>query len=177
MHEAKDIETVHTKFLRRLLLVNKSTNLASIYGELGRYLFLKQDTDLGRHYNGKNWASYVKSLLDNHGLSYLWYDQFFIDVNFNVIKCRILDNYKQKWYSDINNSPRLQSYSLFKHEFIFETYLDSIKKKHLRIALTRFRTSSHSLMIEIGRYENLSREQRKCRSCNLNVLENEFHFI
>ena len=37
MHEAKDIESVHIQFLRRLLVVKKSTNLTAIYGELGRY--------------------------------------------------------------------------------------------------------------------------------------------
>ena len=35
-HEASDIELVHTKFLRRILNVKKSTNLTTLYGELGR---------------------------------------------------------------------------------------------------------------------------------------------
>jgi len=34
--ESKDIEHVHLKFLRKLLCVNKSTNLSGLYGELGR---------------------------------------------------------------------------------------------------------------------------------------------
>ena len=34
--EGKDIEQVHTKFLRKILCVNKSTKLAGLYGELGR---------------------------------------------------------------------------------------------------------------------------------------------
>ena len=35
-HEASDIELVHTKFLRRIINVKKSTNLTAFYGELGR---------------------------------------------------------------------------------------------------------------------------------------------
>ena len=35
-HSATDIELVHTKFLRFLLGVKKTTNLAALYGELGR---------------------------------------------------------------------------------------------------------------------------------------------
>ena len=35
-HEATDIELIHTKFLRRILNVRKSTNLTAFYGELGR---------------------------------------------------------------------------------------------------------------------------------------------
>ena len=35
-HEATDIELIHTKFLRVILGVKKSTNLAALYGEVGR---------------------------------------------------------------------------------------------------------------------------------------------
>ena len=36
-NEAKEIETIHTKFCRWILNVRKSTNLSGLYGELGRY--------------------------------------------------------------------------------------------------------------------------------------------
>ena len=36
MHEAKDVETIHTKFCRRILNVKILTNLYGLYGELGR---------------------------------------------------------------------------------------------------------------------------------------------
>ena len=37
MHDATDIELIHTKILRRILGVKKCTNLSAVYGELGRY--------------------------------------------------------------------------------------------------------------------------------------------
>jgi len=36
-HTAKEIETVHCKFLRKILGVRKSTNLVALCGELGRH--------------------------------------------------------------------------------------------------------------------------------------------
>ena len=36
IHGASDIELIHTKFLRRVLGVKKSTNMTALYGELGR---------------------------------------------------------------------------------------------------------------------------------------------
>ena len=39
-HEAKDIELIHTKFCRSVLHVNKFTNLAGLYGEVGRVPFV-----------------------------------------------------------------------------------------------------------------------------------------
>ena len=40
----------------------------------------------------------------------------------------------------------------------------------------RIRLSSHNLFIETGRYTDIVRNERKCILCNLNALEDEFHF-
>ena len=84
------------------------------------YKMLKLDVDENKTYNKTNWAYHMKLLLDTCGLSYLWINQFNIRIHFNTIKSRILDIFKQSWYSNINNSNRLETYCLFKHEFIFE---------------------------------------------------------
>ena len=71
----------------------------------------------------------IKTILDQIGMSNIWENQLNITVDYNRIKQRILDIYQQTWYSSINNSPRLRFYSLFKHSFNFESYLDIIKDK------------------------------------------------
>ena len=138
---------------------------------------LKTDADANANYNSKNWAYQIKSILQQHGLEYIWNQQTELEIPFNTIKQRILDMYNQKWYSDINNSSRLNSYSLYKHEFIFEKYLNVITEPKYKIAMSRFRTSSRELRIETGRYDNTPREQRLCKSCNMNKIEDEFHFL
>ena len=85
--------------------------------------------------------------------------------------------YHQSWYTEINNSPRLSCYSRFKHSFIQEKYLSFISDKKYRTALCEFRISAHNLAIERGRYENIPRDDRKCKYCNLNVVESEYHFL
>ena len=77
----------------------------------------------------------------------------------------------------MNNSNRLEMYSRYKHEFELENYLDFIKDKRFRFALTKFRLASHDLAIERGRYENIGRNERICRYCNGNFVENEYHFL
>ena len=109
IHEAKDIEILHTKFCRWVLNVKKTTNLSGLYGELGRvpliiyrkismirywikllisgdnfipkkvYMMLKNDADNNITYNGLNWAYQIKCILDSIRLSYIWNDQFFLD--------------------------------------------------------------------------------------------------
>ena len=100
LSEAKDIELIHIIFCRWVLHVRKSTNLTGLYGELGRvpfivhqkirmisywmkllaldnqvipkksYTMLKTDADNNTSYNGSNWASQIKSLLNELGLNY-----------------------------------------------------------------------------------------------------------
>ena len=198
------------KFLRRILNVKKSTNLTAIYGELGRvplmvfrkvimrkywikilnqndsslvkklYTLLKSDTDVNNNYTGNNWAYQIKSMLQQHGLEFIWNQQFEIEMPFNIIKQRIFDIYYtlyQRWYSEINNSNRLMSYSIFKHDFVLEKYLNLIIENKYKVALSRFRTSSHDLFVETGRYDNVPRDQRVCKSCNMNRIEDEFRFV
>ena len=159
---------IHTKFLRRILSAKKTTNLAALYGEVGRlplsvirkintikywikilnqndsslvkqvFLMLREDADNHRNYSGKNWASQIKGMLQQHGLGYVWQQQFEIEIPFFTIKQRIINNYLQKWYAEINNSSCLQSYCIFKHNFEIESYLNIFVDKKYRIALSRF---------------------------------------
>lgn len=100
------------------------------------------------------------------------------DIFLTVIKNRILDQYYQNWYRQyINNSQRLTSYCRFKHEFTLEPYHYRIHEKHFKIALSRFRLSSHDLEIERGRYSNIPREDRICKLCSLNVVESAYNFL
>jgi hypothetical protein len=206
-HEATDIEAIHTKFCRKILGVRKSTNLDALYGELGRYPMyitrqtlmikywlkimtmdenslvyriyktLEQDAINNDTYNGENWATQIKINLDNIGMSYIWHNRYNMLIDIQPIKQRLLDIYKQQWYVRINNSKRLESYCMFKHNFTFEKYLDCIKENKYRLALTKFRLSAHDLEIEKGRHNNIPRSERKCKNCNMKQIENEFHFI
>lgn len=39
------------------------------------------------------------------------------------------------------------------------------------------RLGFHSLEIEVGRYNNINRENRICRMCNQTTVETEYHFL
>ena len=71
---------------------------------------------------------------------------------------------------------------LFKHittTFCIQNNLIKCLPVKKRKAITKSRCSSHKLMIEIqkGRYLNLERNQRVFSKCNLNDIEDEFHYI
>lgn len=140
-------------------------------------MMLKSDADIGLTNNSKNWTLQVKVLLQDLGLHDIWLNQQTQQIPFTLIKQRIYDMHNQTWYADVRNSPKLDSYCRYKHECLFESYLENIPVKKYRIALSKIRLSSHDLAIETGRYENTPREHRLCLFCNMNMIESEYHFI
>ena len=61
--------------------------------------------------------------------------------------------------------------------FVLATYLRVLCNRKYRWALSRLRLSSYSLAIETGRHNNIQREDRKCIFCNLDGVEDAYHFI
>jgi len=68
-------------------------------------------------------------MLDQLGFSELWINQDnILTIILNTIKQKLLDHYYQSWYSNINNSRRLNTYCILKHTFNLEPYLDLYNK-------------------------------------------------
>ena len=98
-----------------------------------------------------NWVSNVKKLLDDYGFS-----NVFTTVNSDVLqtfpllfKQRVVDCFVQEWQGYVDRSAVLDEYKLYKNVFSLEAYLLCVPKD-LRMYLTRFRISSHSLRIQTG---------------------------
>ena len=100
-------------------------------------------------------------------------------INISVLKERLFDQYKQTWYNDIINSSKLHYYSHFKQSFgpQCEKHLSVVHNRNYRRALSQFRMSTHNLQIEKGRYLGLPQAERLCKLCNMNDIENEYHFL
>ena len=82
----------------------------------------------------------------------------------------------QQYFGTISNNARLQKYSVFKTVFCFEEYLKVVNPKN-RITMSKLRCSSHKLMIEQSRHLNIDKENRICQNCNMNIIEDEYHFL
>ena len=76
-----------------------------------------------------------------------------------------------------NRNPILRTYTMFKTEFGSEKYTEAISDCRYRIAMTKLRSSSHTLEVERGRYTNPKTNicERLCPVCN--VIEDEIHFL
>jgi len=125
--------------------------------------------------NGKiNWVSNVKDVLCNLGFTDLWISQDPDNFSLEVVKLRIKDHFLQSWFSGLEECNKLDIFKSFKLEFCIEKYLYF----HINVQLlTNIRSGTLKLNVETGRYQNIVRENRMCLSCNMNVLEDEYHFV
>ena len=57
-----------------------------------------------------------------------------------------------------------------------ENYINMKLDKQMIFNFARLRISNHSLEIETGRYKKKTLEQRLCKICNDDFIEDEMHF-
>ena len=127
-----------------------------------------------------------------HSLGFVtWYGKVYdlatsygIDLEANhsklQIKHIIRSTFIRNWYlslGDLTKSPILRTYSRIKDSFYTESYLKNVKDPRHRIAITKLRSSSHTLEVERGRHTKPKTplEERICSVCQ--VVEDEQHFI
>ena len=205
--KAKDVEKVHIQFCKKLLAVKQCTQNDFIYGETGRipmilrrhYHIIKywlkvisssnhklikasyemQLRDINILPNKLNWASEVRDLLFRLGFNEACYNQSVGNeaLFLNSLKQRLKDIFIQEWHTRLQESSRDIFYRNFTN-FSYKPYLDLLESDILRHSLTRLRTSSHRLEVEVGRWarpEKVPFEHRLCTTCN--VLEDEYQFV
>ena len=124
------------------------------------------------------WCTQVRNLLFKVGFGYVWLNQSVSShaAFLSAFKERIQDIYVQEWTANLRETSSNRLLKTIKSKFIYEPYLD-ILDRHLRIALSKIRLSSHLFMIERGRWgkKRLKLEARTCTTCN--VLEDEYHCL
>jgi hypothetical protein len=107
-------------------------------------------------YNGEVWGVYIKNDFNN-------WDKLQVE-KVHLKFCKLYLGVGRK------TSNIVKGYEL-------ETYLTTITNSNQRKRLTQLRLSNHKLMIELGRYENIPREDRICKVCQAGEIETEHHFL
>lgn len=197
------LEKVHNYFLRRLTKARKSTPIAFLHGELGRYPMSviiksrmisfwirlitgkadKLSLQIYKHMlsdtnNNYKWINKIKDILFSVGRPDLWYNQFQI-TNLNThkqIKQTLIDQYKQEWHNQLQISNKGRIYSNIKEIHGMEMYFTALEsKEHLNIF--KFRTANHLLPVETGRYDGTPFNDRKCPLCDSGEVGTETHYL
>ncbi len=99
-----------------------------------------------------NWCTVVKYILNDVNLEHAWVEQSMNNYNYSLLKDTLQNSFIEICTESIKNSisnPKLRTFKLFKNEYKLETYLMSTKNLNHTLSLSRFRISSHNLIIEI----------------------------
>ena len=186
-------ERVHTQYLKRILGCNFHTSNNMVRAEVGARPLILQilkrvisyiNSVKKRKFSTVNTAFEFESKNDINPNISTYIDKFnliegnLIDVKKHKLNKICQDNYDRYWWGVVNDSPKAISFVMFKRSVCLEKYLHQVKNLKNKKALSRFRLSNHSLMIEIGRHlrPRLERNERKCPICKDEV-ENEIHFL
>ena len=123
----------------------------------------------------KNWSSDMKSIL----LSINKINEFetLEALNINGARNLLTQKMNEKWKTDILSKPKLRIYVTFKSVLQTEVYLRNNISRHKRSRLAQLRLGIFPLEIEVGRFINILVENRLCKCCDNNNVENKFHFV
>ena len=98
--------------------------------------------------------------------------------------CQSLRQYLVKKYlldwqrsNDMLKDGKLVIYLFLKTNFGLEKYLTLVNNFNYKKSICRYRVSAHRLYIETGRYKNIPRNERLCKNCSANEIEDEAHFL
>ena len=75
-----------------------------------------------------------------------------------------------------NNELISTANSILKTCFTLEQCLTNLKAKD-RYILCKFRCSNFRIPIEVGRWRNIPRQDRKCELCDVNSVGDEYHYL
>ena len=192
--EKCEVEKVHTQFLKRIMGCDLHTSNNMIRGEVGRRplicdvitrsaMYIKHVDNIDGSFanlaldfevaidDEKNVLSLVKQFTP-----YFKEVDFFAPKSGDEVKRSVKLTYDTFWKSELLTMSKSDTYLLIKGNVVFEKYLSTVKNSRQRVALSRLRTSSHTLMIEKGRHTKIPRIERKCPVCK-DRIEDECHFI
>ena len=125
-----------------------------------------------------SWYSSVNKLLKMFNIqdNGIWYNKS--KFGFILRKC-LNQKYLSDWKdtSESLKDGKLTTYLFLKTNFKLEKYLTLVKKYEYRKSICKLRTSAHRLFIETGRYTNIPRNERICKNCTNQEIEDETHFL
>ena len=128
--------------------------------------------------NNDSWAVNIKQELQALGLGQMWYE-LILDVKsaYKIIEERIYDTEKQNMLAKLSNSNKCILYQHLIDNVCLQYYLTKPINHVFKRYITMFRISAHKLSIEKGRHSGIARDNRLCKCCSRNDIEDEYHFI
>ena len=122
-----------------------------------------------------SWCLFVKDTLTELDMANIYTAKMSCDLA--LCKTRLFTLYANTWSNNVKKKPKLRVYRLIKTEFVTDRYITLNLERHERSILAQLRTGVLPLHVETGRFENKKLEDRKCKLCDTENVEDEYHFL
>ena len=202
----KNIERLHLKYLKLVLGVKTRASNWACLSEAGRYpISIRVYTAIMKYllhlvstsspllsaalvtsqklceigYN--SWYKSALRLIKYCGMEHILYTTDRIEIQYQISQSKwvLKDKFKTLWkvlHQNHQNSGKLQFFSSLKESFGTSSHLLNCKSFNLRKSITKLRISDHIFPIEVGRYEQTSKNNRICSLC-CDDIGNEQHYL
>ena len=131
----------------------------------------KLDASLGLN----TWVSEIKYIAAILGLPTTWQDGHEFDLEF-VYNTLLLKS-RHRWQLEASRKPKLRTFlEIHKFEDI-QTLVKSNLSRYQRSLLAQLKFGILPLKIETDRYQGIALNERICKLCNLNAVEDTYHFM
>lgn len=125
--------------------------------------------------NDNNWNKRLQNSLGDFDLEHNFETNS--SINIQDFKSKLSNTNRTNWLNTLDTKPKLRTYKQFKTEYKSELYVTSNLDKFERSLIAQLRLGILPLHIETGRYVNLKPEERICKMCSQNNIEDELHFL
>jgi hypothetical protein len=135
----------------------------------------------GKKRDKKNWCYWTWKFLKDLHLEHVWEkEQIEIEaagINFNkLIKKLVAKKEEEDWQARIMKKNKLRLYNKLKDRLVLEDYIVELDREKRR-QLTMLRGGTNKLRIETGRWRKEKENERVCKVCLCEEIEDEKHFI
>ena len=138
------------------------------------------DLQLSETSNFSTWSQETKEILNRNKLTEIFTNNIFdVKTVTEELKANLLLRDTQKLTNQCKNLPKLRTFNKISDFSLEKCYLSKPLSFVQRKALAKFRLGVLQIRIETGRYERPKKSplERICKQCDLNVPEDENHFL
>jgi len=160
------------RFWYKLINMEKSRLVYQVYKQR-REEFIK-----GRMRDKRNWCYWTWYYLRELQLEHIWSNETVeLGENFDgLVRKLIKKKEEDEWREKMNKKAKLRLYRKLKNRLVLEDYVVDLDRAKSR-ELTMLRGGTNRLRIEIGRWSQERVEQRICKVCLRDEVEDETHFL
>ena len=162
------------KFWFRLVTLPKSRLVSHCYWALLKQPNIQDD-----------WINSIKHIIGSSGFCHFWNDQEQIQhLNpkevpkiISLILKSFEDQFLQNAHSEISAQNKLHLFKDIPQTLEVATHLTALNTRKKRSLFTKLRLGTLKLEIETGRWDKTNKNERFCKLCTMNRIENESHFL